>query len=537
MDEIKRENDKWIWVERYVDRESEYIELRFGNAQKSEYEDWSPIALIGKPKKNTFPVRWLTDARNSDQKKMVAAACQELNFYLVDKNEPDPWAYAIYHCNTAANMYSDIHWTYFPHGDMGKKLSSRVLHLGNKEYETIFGRQLNRSKKSKVESNVLMSYVERCSSHELITEQHDGTSELEKQKEYAKNINITTDASFGIDDLYLTSQRPVNACPIIDCNKKPMLHNKFLICIKHGLIIHRSTYVYYNGDSPEQKKKACLRNLLPFGRDFAFNHILANPYKAESYRLGFEKSEDALTWNIFGGFLYYGRLHKIYKQLTGEEASPNQLELFLWGLKIDFSSPPRLKVEPWPCLLKVQKALESDIKKYRTEPDIMILGPTHLVCIEAKFTSGNTLALSGEIVEGEKPTSLEGLKERYIGRNKIWKLPVKLEDFEDKVVHSQLFRMLVFTGTMAKLEKRKWIVANLVSKTQWDEKKAKLNKYNDFGDPTPSIPSGVRENFKFISWEDDVYDKILKADPALVKLSEYMKNKTASLEKAFKISG
>ena len=26
----------------------------------------------------------------------------------------DPWSYAIYHCGTAANIYSPVHWSYFP---------------------------------------------------------------------------------------------------------------------------------------------------------------------------------------------------------------------------------------------------------------------------------------------------------------------------------------------------------------------------------------------------------------------------------------
>ncbi len=41
----------------------------------------------------------------------------ELNFYLVEKGEPDPWAYAKYHCTTASNLYSSVHWSYYPEGD------------------------------------------------------------------------------------------------------------------------------------------------------------------------------------------------------------------------------------------------------------------------------------------------------------------------------------------------------------------------------------------------------------------------------------
>jgi len=47
---------------------------------------------------------------------MIAAAGRELDFYLVEKGGANPWAYAKYHCNTAANMYSSVHWSYFPSG-------------------------------------------------------------------------------------------------------------------------------------------------------------------------------------------------------------------------------------------------------------------------------------------------------------------------------------------------------------------------------------------------------------------------------------
>ncbi len=37
---------------------------------------------------------------------------RELTLYLTKLNERDPWLYARYHCGTAANIYSTIHWTF-----------------------------------------------------------------------------------------------------------------------------------------------------------------------------------------------------------------------------------------------------------------------------------------------------------------------------------------------------------------------------------------------------------------------------------------
>jgi hypothetical protein len=348
-------------------------------------------------------------------------------------------------------------------------------------------------------------------------------------------LTSSTNSLFGIDKL--TSQRTEKKCPVIGCNENTESVGKFPICRTHGLEIHKSTFVYYNGNSREDKKKASLRNLLPFGRNFVAKHVIDNPYKAESHRLGSENSEDALTWNIFGGLLYYERLHHVYNQLTGANSSPNQLELFLWGLKIDFNTQ---QVEPWEPLMKVRASLENDIKHFFTEPDIMILGPTHLICIEAKFTSGNPIVLNGKHdIDGEKPNSREGLIERYVRSIQIndkWTHPAIQPEQLGEKVHSQLLRMLVFTSAMAQLKgRRNWLVANLISKTQWNKKNNKSRGY-DFNDPTPSIPTSVRNNFKFISWEYDIYEKVLKNESALVKLSVYMKNKTANLKKAFEIS-
>ena len=67
---------------------------------------------------------------------MINAARRELDFYLVEhpKEFPgtgDPWGYAIYHCNTAANMYSKVHWSYFPDGNRGERHSSSVVRLAD----------------------------------------------------------------------------------------------------------------------------------------------------------------------------------------------------------------------------------------------------------------------------------------------------------------------------------------------------------------------------------------------------------------------
>jgi hypothetical protein len=57
---------------------------------------------------------------------IISRVQQELDFYLVELREANPWAYAVYHCGTSANMYSKIHWSYFANGNCGERYASMV---------------------------------------------------------------------------------------------------------------------------------------------------------------------------------------------------------------------------------------------------------------------------------------------------------------------------------------------------------------------------------------------------------------------------
>jgi hypothetical protein len=84
-------------------------------------------------------VEWLVKQDSTKHQAMLADARHSLDFYLVEKDEPDPWAYALYHCNTGANMYSPVHWSYFPTGSHGKRHASKVLQLSAEESAKLFG--------------------------------------------------------------------------------------------------------------------------------------------------------------------------------------------------------------------------------------------------------------------------------------------------------------------------------------------------------------------------------------------------------------
>ena len=55
------------------------------------------------------------------EREAKAAITEELDFYFVRLGEKNPWAYAKYHCSTAANAYSKVQWGYFPTGQNIRK--------------------------------------------------------------------------------------------------------------------------------------------------------------------------------------------------------------------------------------------------------------------------------------------------------------------------------------------------------------------------------------------------------------------------------
>jgi hypothetical protein len=133
------------------------------------------------------------------------------------------------------------------------------------------------------------------------------------------------------------------------------------------------------------RRLARLRNFLIQPR-LAEAIALGSKAKAESHRLGYEMSEDALSWNVFVGLAEAGALRAATCFLTGVDphAEPR---LYLWGERVDLSGEAAERFAP---LDTVRRKLEKGIRRFLTEPDIMlVVDGRSVVCVEAKFGSGN----------------------------------------------------------------------------------------------------------------------------------------------------
>jgi len=122
------------WQEGRVDRTKEHFELRYGSAEDSDWSEWIPVAVVGPPIAGIVNVQFLVepcDPRNAD---VVIDVKKEIQFYLFELRERDPWRYAQYHCGTCANAHSEVHWSFF-------KPENRIQVRGAAEMKSTTGKR------------------------------------------------------------------------------------------------------------------------------------------------------------------------------------------------------------------------------------------------------------------------------------------------------------------------------------------------------------------------------------------------------------
>jgi hypothetical protein len=344
--------------------------------------------------------------------------------------------------------------------------------------------------------------------------------------------------SFGYEDFdpkLLGNQKDWKKCPIGGCHLDVITvgvkrRSRIPVCVEHGIRLHAGTFVYWNG--MENEIEARLRNIV-VRPDLARKFVAGKTGKVESGRLGYEMSEDALSWNVFVGLMEAGALAKAVSHLCGTKPS-REPDLYLWGFGIvDRADAPKA----FAPLDAVRGCLEQGIRKFVTEPDIMLVIPGELlVCIEAKFGSGNPLAHLGKSAALEKPTDVDGLLTRYLPADAKARSAINHAQVRDPL-HSQLFRNVVFAAEMAALAGiEDWRVVNLVGETLWEEKKGtKQPAGYSLNDPTQEIEkylrSEHRHRFSFRHWEG-LHGSALKDIPAVAR---YMASKSAHFRPAFNL--
>ena len=97
------------WIEGIVDPKGDHIKISYGQRQV-------PVALLSCAARNTFTVEFVVSRSITHRfaNRIREAVCRELDFYLLHCVGPDSWAFVQYHCNTAANTCSTVHWSWQP---------------------------------------------------------------------------------------------------------------------------------------------------------------------------------------------------------------------------------------------------------------------------------------------------------------------------------------------------------------------------------------------------------------------------------------
>ncbi len=305
-------------------------------------------------------------------------------------------------------------------------------------------------------------------------------------------------------------------CFVRGCTQylEPVSDDKAIACPEHGIRCHGSgTYSYA---SPSRNAIAAVEL---FGR-----RLIGHPDKQDTAKLGYENSEDTLSWNVFRSFQEAGALGTLATEVFGLPASAEP-QLYLWGLRLTDDS---LKL--WPLLTAARRRFETNLPVDRppTEPDIALYVPgQYLALIEAKFTSANTACEAGRPRKDSKSLTFEELLSIYCDPS------LRMLDLAKakagKRLYYQLWRNMIFAEWMSQQDSptTQAYHINLVREEAEEESAAEFHEL---------LHDGFRDRFRRLTWES-IYQLARRSGSQLDRLCTYMETKTTRLKKAFRIPG
>jgi hypothetical protein len=155
-----------------------------------------------------------------------------------------------------------------------------------------------------------------------------------------------------------------------------------------------------------------------------------------------------------------------------------------------------------------------------------------IVCIEAKFGSGNPIAHDKDVKRGEKPARRDELIDRYYEHAGSQTKATIAVDSIKGTFHSQLFRNVVFASELSR--GIFWHVVNLVSSSQLAAEPKTLT--HSFADPSENVRAylnaDTQDRFSYRTWEG-LYEKLIAPEPKLSAVRDYMRSMSAHFRKAF----
>lgn len=324
----------------------------------------------------------------------------------------------------------------------------------------------------------------------------------------SKSAETISEMPYGLQELRADRPSLVGPdrirCHIRDCQEVVTLprgsawkQTRDNLCPRHQIFVHRQTYRF------DETAMGWRRNFLATVRDT--DRLEAIRLTKVEQRWGHENSEDALTWNVFRTFEKVGKLSQLAALLTGERVPMGgPIELIPWSCH---------NGKPWGPLEQTRKQFEQG-KRIPTEPDVVLLGGSGLVFVEAKFGSPNKRR-EPDIARYQ----VGGFSRQYF--------PANL----GSVPYHQLVRHFLFAAHAAEqLGIRHFMLVNLVRRSSQQEPG---NTSRNFGQDFLEAPTQFRQ----ATWEE-IYEAFLRPDglpSELELLKRYFKNKTWNLQPAFEL--
>ncbi len=327
---------------------------------------------------------------------------------------------------------------------------------------------------------------------------------------------------YGTHNLNPHVQTRAGPIPHVRCNhrdcgrwlRRPTIAYDGDLCPEHQIRCH------YSRNGPTYSYADFRRNFI-VGADLVADRIVDHPFKYDTSCLGNEKSEDALTWNVFRSLQEANVLHEVAAWITGVTI-PEQPRLYIWGISLNGDL-----FQPWDLLIAARRRFEQNLPVERplTEPDIALYLPgRYLILIEAKFTSPNTFYTSGPRRDRRSLTKVELIdiyQDQALGILDVSRAG------SSKRVYNQLWRNMVFAERMA-LQDSSCTLAYLASLTRrgWEQESCE-----NFGQ---LIRPDFADRFVHRSWEE-IDERWAASLPGLSRLHSYFTKKTAALQQAFQL--
>jgi hypothetical protein len=220
--------------------------------------------------------------------------------------------------------------------------------------------------------------------------------------------------------------------------------------------------------------------------------------KAES-RLGHERSEDAVSWNVFRSLQEAGLLGVAVNLLIGVQPA-SEPELYMWSVQVE-AGPDRLT--PWSRLEEVRDELEPGYRQ-QTEPDVCLyIGGWGWVLIEAKLGSKTTLCKDeAHLARWKKHYLQEGRGAAVLNLEEVQK--ARRSDLPE-----QLLRNVLFADRLRGSDEHAVVVA--LTRLVTD---------------STTVPLYHR------TWEH-IYNELCLREGSLESLRSYYERKSLNLQKAF----